>query len=344
MVLEATVLVIDNSEWMRNGDYTPTRIEAQQDAAILLFNAKTQTNPENSVGLMTMAGKNPNVLVTLTKDIGKVLTALHNVQLSGGVKVNIGVQIAQLILKHREHSHHHQRIIVFVGSPINEDEASLVTLGKKLKKNNIAIDVVSFGEDAENQTKLEAFIGAANNSDNSHLVTIPPGPHILSDILLSSPIISGEDGPPPGFSSGTGFEFGVDPSLDPELALALRISMEEERARQEKTVPASESPSKKVNAPPSASGGTLEDDMLAQALAMSVQGTEAHNDEDVEMVDEDEAMARAIAMSMGDDGGAMDSNFMSSMLQSLPGVDPNDPRIQSALKGDKKEPKDDSSK
>lgn len=34
----------------------------------------------------------------------------------------------------------------------------------------------------------------------------------------------------PGVS---GFEFGVDPNLDPELALALRVSMEEERARQE---------------------------------------------------------------------------------------------------------------
>lgn len=32
---------------------------------------------------------------------------------------------------------------------------------------------------------------------------------------------------------GGSFEFGVDPNLDPELALALRVSMEEERARQE---------------------------------------------------------------------------------------------------------------
>jgi hypothetical protein len=26
---------LDNSEWMRNGDYLPTRLEAQQDAGIL---------------------------------------------------------------------------------------------------------------------------------------------------------------------------------------------------------------------------------------------------------------------------------------------------------------------
>jgi len=34
-------------------------------------------------------------------------------------------------------------------------------------------------------------------------------------------------------AGGGDFDFGVDPNLDPELALALRVSMEEERARQE---------------------------------------------------------------------------------------------------------------
>jgi hypothetical protein len=48
---------LDNSEWMRNGDYTPTRIGAQNDAVNLLFRIKTQSNPENTVGLMTLAGK-----------------------------------------------------------------------------------------------------------------------------------------------------------------------------------------------------------------------------------------------------------------------------------------------
>jgi 26S proteasome regulatory subunit N10 len=68
---------------------------------------------------------------------------------------------------------------------------------------------------------LEAFINNVNNSDNSHLVTIPPGPHLLSDMLISTPIIAGEDGAAGNFapSSSGDFEFGIDPSLDPELAL-----------------------------------------------------------------------------------------------------------------------------
>lgn len=48
---------LDNSEWMRNGDYTHSRWEAQSDAVNVLFNAKTNSNPENEVALMTMAGK-----------------------------------------------------------------------------------------------------------------------------------------------------------------------------------------------------------------------------------------------------------------------------------------------
>ena len=33
--------------------------------------------------------------------------------------------------------------------------------------------------------------------------------------------------------AAAGFEFGVDPNVDPELALAFQVSIEEERARQE---------------------------------------------------------------------------------------------------------------
>lgn len=90
-----------------------------------------------------------------------------------------------------------------------------------MKKNNVAIDVINFGEEGENTAKLEAFVNIVNSGDNSHLITIPPGPHILSEMLYSTPVIAGEDGAPAGFpgGGGGGFEFGVDPSIDPELAL-----------------------------------------------------------------------------------------------------------------------------
>lgn len=40
---------------MRNGDFLPTRIQAQQDAVNLVCRSKARENPENNVGLMTLA-------------------------------------------------------------------------------------------------------------------------------------------------------------------------------------------------------------------------------------------------------------------------------------------------
>jgi len=236
------MIVCDNSDWMRNGDFAPSRLEAQQDAVNLLAGAKTQSNPENTVGVLTMAGSGVEVRVAMTSDVGKVLAQSHGAKLGGVVNLSAGLQVAGLALKHRQNKNQRQRIVVFVGSPVAEEESALVKLGKKLKKNSVAVDIVNFGEEAENTQKLEALLNAVNSDDNSHLVTVPPGPHVLSDILLSSPIIQGEDGggggggggmPTGGGGGNEGFaEFGVDPSLDPEFAWALRVSMEEERQRQ----------------------------------------------------------------------------------------------------------------
>ena len=113
-----------------------------------------------------------------------------------------------------------------------------------MKKNNVSIDFIAFGDlDPENTKKLQAFNENIKGGDGSHLEIIPPGPSLLSDLIISTPILAGENVPPRGGDTGAeggadagggSFDFGVDPSADPELALALRMSMEEEKARQEK--------------------------------------------------------------------------------------------------------------
>lgn len=65
-------------------------------------------------------------------------------------------------------------------------------------------------------------------------MVVPAGTQLLSDALISSPILSADrtasipeellaggsgGGPAAASSSANDFEFGVDPSLDPELAM-----------------------------------------------------------------------------------------------------------------------------
>lgn len=391
------MILLDCSEYMRNGDYTPTRLEAQVDAANLLAGAKTQAHPESTVGIS--AGH--KVLLSPTDNVGKILSAIHSIkgqEVFGArtekmsqrtlevqpADIAVCVQVAGLALKHRPNKNGSQRIVLFVGSPVAAEKKALQKAGRQLKKNNVAIDVVALGELEENEPKLKELVDAANGrSDDGgertcHLVTIPAGV-LPSDVLANSPIL-GAGGAfagqaavamasAGGGDAGGGFaEFGgVDPNMDPELAMALRISMEEERARQERAAAAANASNQDANMTEAAqntssaaaeAGISEEEALLQQALAMSMNENEPTSTEDskpaaetsggddMEM-DEDEAMQMALQMSMqqqgqeesggGAEGGLQDPAFVNQLLGSAEGVDANDPEIQEALRKSKEE-------
>jgi len=407
------MILLDNSEFMRNGDYIPTRLEAQSDAANMIVNQKTQSNPESTVGVIAMSSAGPSsgaeLLVSPTDDLGKILTALHGVPLCGemvrngkdAVDIAASVQVATLALKHRRNKNGAQRIVLFVGSPLTCAETrSFVKAGKQLKKNNVFIDVIAMGELGENEPKLKELVDAANGSSaneegaerNCHLVTIPAGV-LPSDVLITSPIFRGDAAPmgmggdmgAAGAGGGGGDAFaeygGVDPNMDPELAMALRVSMEEERARQERVSAAAEANQEEKSGDDDAAAANNaesmegitdgvendEDALLQQALAMSMaenqtssateETTAAAGEESTAMDmgddDDDAAMQMALAMSMQGESeektDGLDPAFVNQLLGSLPGVNPDDPAIQEALrkakdesekKGDEKEDKE----
>lgn len=66
------------------------------------------------------------------------------------------------------------RIIAFVGHPIRESNAQCEDLGKRLKRNNVAIDIINFAN-PENVTKLQALVTACDNASNSHFLDVPLG-------------------------------------------------------------------------------------------------------------------------------------------------------------------------
>ncbi|XP_054637569.1 26S proteasome non-ATPase regulatory subunit 4-like [Dunckerocampus dactyliophorus] len=353
MVLESTMVCVDNSEYMRNGDFLPTRLQAQQDAVNIVCHSKTRSNPENNVGLITMAN-NCEVLTTLTPDTGRILSKLHAVQPRGNISFCTGIRVAHLALKHRQGKNHKMRIIAFVGSPVEDNEKELVKMAKRLKKEKVNVDIINFGEEEMNTEKLTAFINTLNGKEGtgSHLVTVPPGPS-LADALLSSPILAGEGGAVLGLGASD-FEFGVDPSADPELALALRVSMEEQRQRQE-----DEARRAAVASATEAGISSPADESEDALLKMSVPNTDSVTPAlpDFSRMTEDEQIAYALQMSMqgsaaefgGEDmdtGADMDSNetkdeedydvmqdpeFLQSVLENLPGVDPNNEAIRNAM-------------
>lgn len=317
-MVECTMVCLDYSEFMRNGDYYPNRLEAQRDAAQCIARVKISSHPENSVGVLAMGPGGVKVLVSPTNDMGKLLASLSESALGGEADIGAGVQVAKLALQHRK-GKGAQRIILFTGSPVENAEKEITKIAKQLKKNNVALDVVSIGEFDDNEAKLKALVDTANNQDNSHLVSVPAG-SLASDVLYSSPVLGGGTqfgggaegmgGPGSGDIGGAAFQEygGVNPEMDPELAMALRVSMEEARAVEEAANKGAEDAASDAKD----AGDKTE---ATESVAPNPEN-EAVSAADVDMeVDEDAAMAQALKMSMGEDAALEDDDLLAKALQ-----------------------------
>lgn len=119
-------------------------------------------------------------------------------------------------------------------------------LGMRLKKNNVAIDVINFAN-PDNIGRLQLLVNAANDgseaSPNCHFLDVPMGCSHITDVMITSPILQPEDsGMGGGANAGAGAGganddlfagMGFDPNMDPELAMAIRLSMEEAKAAEQ---------------------------------------------------------------------------------------------------------------
>ena len=287
------------------------------------------------------------------------------------------------------------RIILFVGSPVTESPDVLKKLGAELKKNNVAIDIVNFGETEDNHPKLEALVQAANKGDNwcavcgcchcrrcccsyvcvcpcvcvcvcSHLVDVPPGPHLLSDMIIASPICEGSN---TAAALAGSDNLDLIEQQDPELAMVLRMSMEEENQRRAALIAQQRGDQgQQPTAAPTAAAvaatapATREVNMadadLEAAIRMSMGGGGGSGGSGGGDYDEDAALQLALQMSLSDaqqqqqgsgdamtdatpvDGsggggggadvraGLRDASLLTDILSQLPGVDPTDARVQ----------------
>ena len=350
------MVCLDNSEYSRNGDHGQSRMMSQTTAANIVVNTKTKDNPENSCGVLTMAGEFVKVLVTPSQDLGKILASFNEVNIGGETDLYRGIQMATLALKHRQNKTERQRIVAFVGSPVSASEEELDKLGKQLKKNNVSIDIISFGEITENEAKLAKLYNSANANESSHILTVEPGPVLLADAVRQSPILGGT---PAGVdAAGPGGDADFDlAETDPELAMAIRISMEEERARQmqsgEGGAPAA-APAPAAPAAAAAAPSAVDDPLLAaldpevlanldemdpelrEALLLSVQDQNpppaAAEEPPAKKAKAEEAEAPAAAGQPADMNAMFqDVDFVQDLLGGLPGVDMQDSRIQEAL-------------
>lgn len=98
-----------------------------------------------------------------------------------------------------------------------------------------------------------------DDTPNCHFLDVPQGVTHITDVMITSPILQPDDagmgGPADLGGAGVGGpggdpmgNLGFDPNMDPELAAALRLSLEEANAAQaQANAPAQEPPASNAN-------------------------------------------------------------------------------------------------
>ena len=113
----------------------------------------------------------------------------------------------------------------FVASTITDAPEELKIICKKLKKNNIALDLIAIGDLSDRQREtLQAMHETVKGAAECQLLVVEPGGN-LSDVIFTSQIVGAEAGPNPNNQQM------LNEENDPELMMALQLSLQEEEAR-----------------------------------------------------------------------------------------------------------------
>lgn len=218
-------VIIDNSEYARNGDFQPNRYQQQIDAADYYVRDLKNNSGNAHTAIIAGAGESPYVVLA---DAATSAIYHEKLYIKGELDIYSSIEIA-LLTSPEEIILFHCSVVLGDEKKIEEYKNDLKKLLKKLKKNNIALKIINFGE-VESNTAFWSDISADFSDDDviSVINFMPDGGMLLWEQINSySQFNSGGDNENAFMEYG-----GIDPSMDPELAMALRMSLEDEQQRQ----------------------------------------------------------------------------------------------------------------
>ena len=236
---EAIFICLDSSDYSRNGTTKhESRLSAISKPLQVYIASKINDNPENIVGLLSMSRKSNSVLESLTRDTDRLFASLNDITSSGELDLYRGIQTARLAMAHKG-SLVKKRILAIICSPLKENSANLSMLAKSLAKDGVSIDIVNLGNSC-NEKFLELFTINRPEDGEVTIISIKSDEKASALTLqsiqrkevigerVSVDIHSLSGGQSVHSSSvGGGFQDSNREEMDPDLALAIQLSLQE---------------------------------------------------------------------------------------------------------------------
>lgn len=268
------IILFDNSMSAIDGDFTPTRLEAQKAAVQALADSFSHGNRESMVGFGTLSGA-CGVHTSLTKDMRKFRQNLDNIQRDGTIHFEQAIKCGLFALRHRPREISLRHLIVMLGSKHDLTKEAAPELAGLVQRDGVILDLVVLGDDGIDLDPLNDFMKALGSQ--SRYVTIPKGRSYLADIVQDKLI---------HIDAGVGAVNPEDAELrqaiqqssvdDEELQRAILLSLAENNPAMAETADPAPGPPKPAAPaqPPSPSIDEMDEELLA-AMKLSMEEANA---------------------------------------------------------------------
>jgi 26S proteasome regulatory subunit N10 len=162
-----SVVIYDNALSSQNQDYFPSRYVLQKEVIERLITHTLEGNAQSLIGLIPIAQKDNNDILTPTLVRPHLSTFLHRKDLYSECKHNLALYQAEMSLETSEFTE--KNILMILGSPISESDQFMMNI-YALAAKNINIRVVCFGDACE----FGEYLAQGSNFDNLKVLNVYP--------------------------------------------------------------------------------------------------------------------------------------------------------------------------
>lgn len=197
------MVIIDNSMYSINRDYSKERLQAQLDAVKEISENRLNQSSESTVGVMTLGRSATIKIVSPTSNKNTIYSYLHSIERDEDIHGGNSMLISRMALKYRTNTT--QSILLFLGSPLEDDNLMhTIESVEETLNNRIFVGVVLFGEAVQYYSLFKSTI---EDSSDFTCVVIDRNQSFMDGVATALRETIQE--------------------TDPELELAIRRSLEE---------------------------------------------------------------------------------------------------------------------
>lgn len=160
-------VVFDNALSSQNQDYLPSRYVLQKEVIDSIITNTLESDPQSLVGLIPIAQKDNNDVLTPTLTRPYLSTFLHQRDLYGVPNHNLALYQAKQSLNVKDFTE--KMVFMILGSPIPDSEQFLVNI-YELAGERLKVRVVCFGDAYEFGT----YLAAGSSFENLQVLQIGP--------------------------------------------------------------------------------------------------------------------------------------------------------------------------